>query len=66
MECPNTACKEKIDQQNMPFFIELSIIDQLKALFSRKGFYNDLTYRFYRNQTNNTEDIYDGVKYNTI
>lgn len=63
MECPNTACKEKIDQQNMPFFIELSIIDQLKALFSRKGFYNDLTYRFYRNQTNNIEDIYDGVKY---
>lgn len=61
--CPNVACKEKIDHQSTPFFIELSIIDQLKALFNRQGFYTDLTHRFYRHQTDNIEDIYDGAKY---
>ena len=62
-ECPNNACKVTIDQQSMPFFIELSIIDQMKALFSRKGFYSDLAHRFCRHQSDNIEDIYDGAKY---
>ena len=47
----------------MPFFIELSIIDQMKAIFSRKGFYSDLAHRFCRHQSDNIEDIYDGAKY---
>ena len=63
VECPNVACKEKFDHQSTPFFIELSIIDQLKALFNRQGFYSDLAHRFNRHQTDNIEDIYDGVKY---
>ena len=63
VECPNVACKEKIDHQSTPFFIELSIIDQLKALFNRQGFYTDLAHCFNRHQTDNIEDIYDGAKY---
>ena len=62
-ECPNIACKAKIDQQRMPFFIESSIIDQIKALFSCKGFYSDLAHCFCRHQGNNIEDTYDGTKY---
>ena len=61
VECPNVACKKNIDHQSTPFFIELSIIDQLKALFNRQGFYNDLAHRFNRHQSDNIKDIYDGV-----
>ena len=62
-DCPNVACKEKISHQNLSFFIELSIIDQLKALFNCQGFYSDLGHRFDWHQTDNIEDIYDGAKY---
>lgn len=63
--CPNTMCKQQLTQQDIPFFLELSIIDQLKSLFSRKGFYNDLGHRFNRKKhgSNNIEDIYDGHQY---
>ena len=64
-KCPNTLCQAEISEQNRCFFIQLSIIDQLKAMFSRKGFYNDLLHRFNRKKENkdNIEDIYDGSNY---
>ena len=37
--------QSRINRQQEKFFIEISIVDQLKALFNRKGFYNDLQYR---------------------
>ena len=40
------------------FFIEIPIIDQLKALFNRKGFYNDLQHRFNRNDGQKLSDVY--------
>ena len=40
--CPNTLCRQLLSQQNTPIFLQLSIVDQLEALFSWKGFYNDL------------------------
>ena len=60
--CPNTLCQQLLNQQNTPFFLELSIADQLKALFSRKGFYNDLGHQFTRKTCceDGIEDIYDG------
>lgn len=65
--CPNTTCNQQLSQQDKPFFLELSIIDQLKSLFSHKGFYNDLGHRFNRRKhdSNNIEDIYDGHRYKT-
>lgn len=64
-KCPNVLCQSEISEQNRCFFIQLSIIDQLKAIFSRKGFYNDLLHRFSRKKKNkdNIEDIYDGANY---
>ena len=49
-------------------FLELSIVDQLKSMFNRKGFYNDLGHRLNRKKhdLNNTEDIYDGHRYNKL
>ena len=48
-----------------PFFINIPIIDQLKVLFSRKGFYNSLNHRFVRTKINSDkiEDIYDEAIY---
>ena len=63
--CHNAECEQDFSSQNKHFFLELPVIDQLKALFKRKGFYNDLQYRFNRTKQdkNNFEDIYDGVMY---
>lgn len=44
-------------------FIEILLVDQLKVLFNRKGFYNDLKHRFTRKKHNDIEDIYDGEIY---
>ena len=54
-----------MSEQNRCFFIQLSIIDQLKAMFSQKGFYNDLLHRFSRKKKYmmDLEDIYDGSNY---
>ena len=64
-KCPNVLCQSEVSEQNRCFFIQLSIIDQLKTMFSRKGFYNDLLHRFSRKKKNkdNIEDIYDGANY---
>ena len=62
MECPNFSCKETISPNTKSFFIEIPIIDQLKALFSRKGFYNSLNHRFVRTKKNG-DKIEDGAIY---
>ncbi|XP_057334280.1 uncharacterized protein LOC130673325 [Microplitis mediator] len=53
---------------SVPYFITLSILAQLSAMFLRSGFYNLLNYRFTRNKTNNEnkEDIYDGDVYKSF
>ena len=69
--CPNSACDQQFSQQQferlheIPFFLELPIADQLKSLFNRKGFYNELSHHFNRvkHNPNNIEDIYDGHRY---
>lgn len=44
------------------------MVDQLKQLFNRDGFYNSVNYRFNREKRNsaNIEDIYDGLKYKNL
>ena len=50
------------------YFIEIPIVHQLKALFSREGFYVDIQYRFTRTKKTVTaiEDIYDGKTYKRL
>ena len=63
--CPNASCGEKFAANDKPFFIETPIIDQLKVLFNRQGFYGNLRHRFERQKKNlsGIEDIYDGTRY---
>ena len=64
--CPNSSCEETFAANNdKPIFIEIPIIDQLKVMFSRKGFYSDLKHRYQRKKRNLSaiEDIYDGARY---
>ena len=50
VKCPSVMCNQELTSMSKKnFFIEIPIIDQLKALFNRKGFYNDLQHRFNRN-----------------
>lgn len=61
-----TKClKKRSFQVNASLFLEIPIISQLRTLFSREGFYDDLQYRFNRVKKNpdNIEDIYDGNIY---
>ena len=63
--CPNTFCnKDLCVSSAKAFFIEIPIVEQLKTLFARPGFYSDLNYRFKRKKANGAiEGIYDGDLY---
>lgn len=62
-DCPNCG---DIVVQDQPFFIELPIAEQLKAMLTRPQFYEKVTsYRLIRQKQcdRNYEDIYDGALY---
>ena len=65
-KCPNVMCNQEFTDNNKCFFIEIPIFDQLKALFNRKGFYNDLQHRFNRKNAKQLSDIYDGTAYQKL
>ena len=62
--CPNDCCEHAFNQEP-PYFLELSLEDQLKTLFERPSFYEHLQHRFKRSKAkkDNIEDIYDGKIY---
>ncbi|XP_051157446.1 uncharacterized protein LOC127279252, partial [Leptopilina boulardi] len=61
-QCPN--CENS--KQN--YFMTISIISQLRALYERRGFREKLNYRYNRVKLNpqNIEDIYDGKIYQEL
>ncbi|XP_057336178.1 uncharacterized protein LOC130674780 [Microplitis mediator] len=65
--CPNCEHVTTKDS-SAPYFITMSILAQLSAMFSRSGFYDLLKYRFTRTKLNirNKEDIYDGNVYSSF
>ena len=67
--CANPVClKEFSSKQSKAYFIEIPIVEQLRTLFSRSWFYNDIQHRFKRKKknANNVEDIYDGALYKSL
>lgn len=67
--CPNTACMKALSSRNAKaYFVEIPVVHQLSALFSRNGFYSDIQYRFNRKKKHpdNVEDIYDGELYKKL
>ena len=66
VKCPNVMCNQELTDNKKSFSIEIPIVDQLKALFSRKGFYNDLQYRFNHKNAEKLSDIYDGTTYQKL
>lgn len=58
--CPNLACLKELSlKQSKAYLIEISIVDQLRTLFSRPGFYTNIQHQFKRKKknANNMEDI---------
>lgn len=69
LDGPESTCK-KIDKHKgkktqCSFFLEISLEHQVRVLFKRKGFAEDLQHRFSRTKVSphNIEDIYDGQLY---
>ena len=65
-QCPNNACMQVFNTACSPsYFLEIPIAQQIQNMFARKGFYNDLQYRFQRRKNNlmHIEDIFDGNVY---
>jgi len=50
-------------KQKNSYFIQMPVIDHLKEMLSRDGFYNSLQKRFQRPIDQNISDIYDGSMY---
>ena len=67
--CRNIHCaKDLTASGGMSYFIEIPPGQQLKDFMSRRGFYNDIQYRFLRKKINHghIEDIYDGELYQEL
>ena len=60
--CGNEGCD---NQSEVSYFVEISIVSQLRQMFNRTGFYDKLNHRFDRRKKNafNYEDVYDGQVY---
>lgn len=64
--CPNCLCSRDLTRSNScSFFIEIPIVSQIRNLFSKSDFYDNLGHRFRRVKTDSNcfEDIYDGSEY---
>lgn len=64
--CPNSLCSRDLTKSNScSFFIEVPLVSQIRNLFSKCGFYDNLGLRFRRAKKNDShfEDIYDGSEY---
>ena len=51
--------------KELSYFLHFSISDQIKSLFARKNFFNNIQHRFLRTKFHecNYEDLYDGLLY---
>ena len=65
IKCQNENCQHSFESITVPYFIEVPILDQLKSLFSQKGFFNSLQGRFCFNESQNS-DVYDGRVYKNM
>ncbi|KAL7299460.1 hypothetical protein TKK_0007701 [Trichogramma kaykai] len=61
-------CSTCENQENIRYFLGVSIIEQLNSFFKREEFRQHLNYRFDRNKQNeeNYEDLYDGSIYKSV
>ncbi|XP_072019667.1 uncharacterized protein [Amphiura filiformis] len=68
LTCPNEFCKENLEDKKKLYFVEMSILNQIKNLFGRDGFFEKLQHRFNRKKSteNNIEDLYDGKIYKNM
>ena len=51
--------------KELSYFLHFSVSDQIKSLFARKNFFNNIQHRFLRTKFHecNYEDLYDGLLY---
>jgi len=66
MKCSNSSCQHIFPrEQNIPYFLELPLDQQIQALFQRPYFYHQIQHRFNRTKFSDRhiEDIYDGQLY---
>ena len=64
--CPNSLCSRDVSKSNScSFFIEIPIVSQIRNLFSKIDFYDNLGHCFRRVKTDGNcfEDIYDGSEH---
>lgn len=61
-KCVNAA-NHKSKKIKVSFFLEIELEHQIKALFKRKNFSEDIFHRFQREKSGCIDDIYDGQLY---
>lgn len=65
----NSFCREDFSVSgSLSFFVEVPIMEQVKKLFSKTGFYNDIQFRHNRDKKGRDRicDIYDGELYKKL
>lgn len=66
-DCENQNCRHSLTRGSNPYFLQSSIIEQLRTFFSKEGFFEALQHRFSENHHNSTiKDITDGFLYKSL
>ncbi|XP_011314653.1 uncharacterized protein [Fopius arisanus] len=68
LKTDKTQCGNCLEETQVAYFIEISLISQLQILYRRSDFVNHLQYRFTKTKINDEfyEDIYDGKVYREL
>ena len=66
--CPNSFCRKDFSVSgSLSFFVEVPIMDHMRKLFSKPGFYNDIQFRHNHDKRGDRiSDIYDGELYKKL
>lgn len=66
-KCTIKKCSKSFRGTDLPYFLQIPIIEQVQTFFAQTGFYESLQGRFMTGRNNNTiADIYDGELYKTL
>lgn len=65
-QCRNQKCLTDFSDRELPYFLHVPVINQIRSFFSHAGFYMSLQGRFTKQRIGQLKDVYDGYLYQNM
>lgn len=65
-QCGNRKCLTDFSHRELPYFLHVPVINQIRSFFSHAGFYVSLQRRFTKQTMGQLKDVYDGYLYQNM